>query len=171
MQLTFTETRAASFAASDTARRWLAPGLAAGAGFLAIEMLAGSFTTSIWSFPESIAQTIGIGSPTRDLDPAQLLAGIVLHLAFSVCLGAMFVALAERFRVTGVKLLASAVLFMWAESAISIWLVLHTFFPATLPVLLGAVPFWASFAGRTSFGVMLAIVYSHQAASSTTGQP
>jgi hypothetical protein len=53
-------------------------------------------------------------------------------------------------------------LYMWAESAISIWLVLHTLVPDTLPVLLGAVPFWASVLGRSGFGVMLALMYVRQ---------
>jgi hypothetical protein len=31
-----------------------------------------------------------------------------------------------------------------------------------LPVLLGAVPFWASFLGRSGFGVIVALMYARQ---------
>jgi len=125
-------------------------------------MLAGSFSTSVWAFPQAVAETIGIGVPTQPLAPVALLAGIAIHLAFSVGLGILFIAIADRFSLTGKTLVAAGVLYMWAESAISIWLVLHTLVPDTLPVLLGAVPFWASFVGRTGFGVLLALMYAQQ---------
>lgn len=133
------------------------PGLAAGVAFLGIEMLAGQ---ALWTFPQSIAQTIRLGSPTSEFDATQFALGVAIHLAFSISLGVLFAAFADLFRLAGGKLLAAAVLFMWAESAVSIWLVLHTFLPGTLPLLLGAVPFWASFVGRTTFGVVLAVAYS-----------
>ena len=149
-------------ATSRVASRWVLPGLAAGPAFLGFEMLVGSISTSIWAFPQAVAQTIGIGSPTQALAPESLLAGIAIHLAFSVGLGILFVAIAERFSLTGRTLVAAGVFFMWAESAISIWLVLHTLVPDTLPVLLGAVPFWASFLGRSAFGVILALMCARQ---------
>jgi hypothetical protein len=142
---------------SDITRQWLVPGLAAGLVFLAFEMLAGAMSTSAWQFPEAIAQTIGIGSPTAAFQPTSLVAGIAIHFSFSVALGILFVAIAQRLRLCGARLLIGAIVFMYAESAISIWAVLHTFFPATLPVLLGAVPFWASLVGRTAFGVTLGL--------------
>jgi hypothetical protein len=137
-------------------RQWLVPGLAAGLVFLAFEMLAGALSTSVWQFPEAIAQTIGIGAPTDAFQPTSLVAGVAIHFVFSVALGVMFVAIARRLKLSGARLLIGAIVFMYAESAISIWAVLHTLFPATLPVLLGAVPFWASLIGRTAFGVTLA---------------
>jgi len=138
-------------------RRWVAPGVGAGAAFLGFEMLAGAVTTSAWAFPQSIAQTIRLAAPTTALDPAALLLGIAIHMAFSVGLGMIFIALAKRLGLRGTgHLLVAGVLFMWAESAISIWAVLHTFFPSTLYILFSAVPFWASFVGRTCFGVVLA---------------
>jgi hypothetical protein len=158
-----TETINAPLATSQVASRWVLPGLTAGAAFLAFEMLAGSISTSIWAFPQAVAQTIRIGAPTQALAPASLLAGIAIHLAFSVGLGILFIAIANRFSLTRRTLVAAGVLYMWAESAISIWLVLHTLVPDTLPVLLGAVPFWASFVGRTGFGVMLALMYVREA--------
>jgi hypothetical protein len=140
---------------SDITRQWLVPGLAAGLVFLAFEMLAGATSTSAWQFPEAIAQTIGIGSPTADFQPSAFVAGIAIHFAFSVALGVLFVAAAHRLRLSGARLLIGAIVFIYAESAISIWAVLHSLFPATLPVLLGAVPFWASLLGRTAFGLTL----------------
>jgi hypothetical protein len=157
-----TERVNAPLATSYAASRWVLPGLTAGAAFLGFEMLAGSLSTSIWAFPQAVAQTIGIGSPTQALAPASLLAGIAIHLAFSVGLGILFIALARRFSLTGRRLVAAGVLYMWAESTISIWLVLHTLVPDALPVLLGAVPFWASFLGRSGFGVILALMYARQ---------
>ena len=149
-----TASPSASQLTSDTARRYVVPGLSAGAVFLAIELLAGAFTTDLWRFPSAIAETIGVNSP---LSPA---LGVVIHFTCSALLGALFVAFAERFQVRGRKLLAAGVLFMLAESSISIWLVLHTLFPTTLPILFAAVPFPASLLGRIMFGVVLAEVYA-----------
>ena len=158
MHLTATADRQPTW---DTAYRWLVPGLSAGATFLGIEMLAGSLASDPWRFPSAIAETIGLNSP---LSPA---LGIAIHFAFSVLLGALFIAWAERFQVRGRELLVAGVLFMWAESAISIWLVLHSLYPNTLPILLAAVPFWASLLGRTTFGLVLAAVYGSSRRSST----
>jgi len=145
----FTTSPSAALPRSDTARRYLIPGVSAGAIFLGIELLAGAFTTDLWRFPTAIAETIGVDSP---LAPA---LGVVIHFACSMMLGALFVACAERLQLRGRRVLAAGVLFMLAESAISIWLVLHTLFPTTLPILFDAVPFWASLLGRIMFGVVL----------------
>jgi hypothetical protein len=150
----FTASPSAAQPRLDTARRYLVPGLSAGAVFLSIELLAGAFTTDLWRFPAAIAETIGVNSP---LAPA---LGVVIHFAGSMLLGALFVVCAERFQLRGRRLLAAGVLFMLAESPISIWLVLHTLFPTTLPILFDAVPFWASLLGRIMFGVVLAEVYA-----------
>ncbi|MBV9322216.1 MAG: hypothetical protein JO352_00345 [Chloroflexi bacterium] len=137
-----------------SASRWLVPGLTAGAVFLGIELLAGWLTTSLWSFPEAIAEMIGV-PPSWSLP-----VGIIVHFTFSLGLGAVFVALAERFQLRGLKLLAAGVLFIMAESPISIWLVLNTLYPTTLPILFAAVPFWASLLGRIAFGLTLAGTYA-----------
>lgn len=148
-------------AQAQTARRLVTPGLAAGATFLGFEMLAGAFSTSAWAFPQSIPQTVGLTAPTAALDPLALVVGVAIHFVFSVGLGMVFIGLAQRLGLRGtVRLLIAGVLFMWAESAISIWAVLHTFFPSNLPILFSAVPFWASFVGRTGFGLVLAAVYA-----------
>ena len=125
----FTASPSASQQRLDTPLRYLIPGLSAGAVFLSIELLAGAFTTDFWRFPSAIAETIGVNSP---LSPA---LGVVIHFTCSVLLGALFVAGAERFHIRGRRLLAAGVLFMLAESPISIWLVINTLFPTTLPIL------------------------------------
>ena len=150
---------------SDSARQWLAPGLIAGAAFLGFEMIAGTFSTSTWSFPEAIVQTIGLAAPTPDFDAAQLALGGAIHLLFSLGLGILFIAIARRLRLHGAKLVGAGVLFMMLESPISIWLVLNTLFPATLPIMFAAVPLWASFVGRVGFGVVLALAYARLARS------
>jgi hypothetical protein len=136
------------------ASRWLVPGLTAGAVFFGIELMAGSLTTSLWSFPEAIAEMIGV-PPSWSL-----VAGVIVHFTFSLGLGVLFVILAEQFQLRGRKLLAAGVLFMMAESSISIWLILNTLFPTTLPILFAAVPFWASLLGRIAFGLTLAGMYA-----------
>jgi hypothetical protein len=135
-------------------RRWTIPGLTAGAAFLAIELVAGAANTSVFRFPEAIAETIGVASSWS------LLAGLIIHFTFSLGLGALFIGAANRLQLSGAKLLAAGVLFMWIESGVSIWLVLHTLFPTTLPILFAAVPVWASVLGRTTFGAVLAATYA-----------
>jgi len=137
---------------------WATPGLVAGAAFLGFEVAAGAFTTSPWAFPQSIVQTVGLGAPTGAFDLIQTALGSGIHLAFSVGLGLVFIALSRRLGLAGWRIFVAGALFTWAESAISIWLVLHSLFPATLPLLFAAVPFWASFVGRTGFGLVLAYV-------------
>src|SRR6516225_6439788 len=94
---------------SDITRQWLVPGLAAGLVFLACEMLAGAMSTSVWQFPEAIAQTIGIGAPTDAFQPTSLVAGVAIHFVFSVALGVMFVAIARRLKLSGARLLIGAI--------------------------------------------------------------
>jgi hypothetical protein len=150
-----------TYSGSDV-RACVVPGLGAGAAFLGFEMVVGAFTTTAWSFPQAIPQVIGLVPPTSEFEPISTLLGVVIHLAFSIGLGVLFAAIARQLGLRGGKLVAAAVLFMWAESAISIWAVLHTLFPATLPFLFGAVPFWASFVGRTGFGLVLAALYARR---------
>jgi hypothetical protein len=133
----------------------------AGAAFLGIELLAGAFSTTVWAFPQSIPQTANLTAPTSALDPVALALGVAIHFAFSVGLGLVFIALANRLGLRSTRsLLLAGVLFMWAESGISIWAVIHTLFPANMSILFSAVPFWASFAGRTAFGLVLAAQYA-----------
>jgi hypothetical protein len=141
--------------------RLIAPGLAAGAAFLGFEMLAGAFSTSLWAFPQSIPQTVGLTMPTASLDPVALVLGVAIHFAFSVGLGLVFISLAQRLGLRSTRsLLIAGVLFMWAESGVSIWAVIHTLFPSNMTILFSAVPFWASFTGRTAFGLVVAALYA-----------
>ena len=117
--------------AHSAAYRLIVPGLVAGAAFLAFEMLAGATSTSLWAFPQSIPQTVDLTAPTAALDPVALVLGVGIHLAFSVGLGLVFIALAQRLGLRGtVRLLVAGALFMWLESGVSIWGVIHTFFPS-----------------------------------------
>src|SRR6266567_2265675 len=101
-------------------RRWIFPGLVAGAFFLAVEMLFGSFTTTVWAFPEGIAHTIGIGARGYDLQPLALLTGVLVHLSVSAGLGALFTALIDRLRITGKAVIVAAWLFSGVETAVAI---------------------------------------------------
>jgi hypothetical protein len=170
---TLIATRAPSVVERESiVRRWIAPGLGAGAAFLLFEMLVGAVTTTAWAFPQSIVETIGLVAPTSALAPSVLLLGVTIHMAFSVGLGAVFITLTRRLGLRGTGgLLVAGVLFMWAESAISIWGVLHTLFPSTLYILFSAVPFWASIVGRTAFGMVLAsLVAVHHGAHHGTSR-
>ena len=142
-------------ATPSAAQRWMLPGLNAGFAFLAVELAAGALSTSLWRFPEAIADVVGV-------PPAHsLIVGITIHFIFSLGLGTLFVAIADRFlRSRGhPTILLAGLMFMWLESPISIWLVLNTLYPTTLPILFAAVPFWASFVGRNLFGLVLAESY------------
>jgi hypothetical protein len=143
-------------------RRWIVPGLAAGALFLGLELLFGAFTTTVWAFPEGIAHTIGIGAPGYDFQPLPLLTGAAVHLLVSVGLGAVFTALADRLRLTGTAVVIAAWLFSGVETAVAIWVVLHTLLPATLPLLLGSVPLWASIVGHNAYGLTLGLLLTTQ---------
>jgi hypothetical protein len=148
-------------------RRWVLPGLTAGAFFLAVEMLIGSFTTTVWAFPEGIAHTIGIGAPGYTLQPLALLTGVIVHLSVSTALGALFTALANRLRVRGKAVIIAAWLFSGVETAVAIWGVLHNLLPATLPLLLNSVPLWASIVGHNVYGLTLGVLLAtHDQAAS-----
>ncbi|HEY3611978.1 MAG TPA: hypothetical protein VGL06_31095 [Pseudonocardiaceae bacterium] len=162
-----------------TARRWVLPGLTAGGFFLVVEMLFGSFTTTVWAFPEGIAHTIGIGAHGYGLQPLPLLAGVIVHLSVSVGLGALFTVLADRLRLAGTATIIAAWLFSGAETAVAIWAVLHTVLPATLPMLLQSVPLWASIVGHNIYGLTLGFLLSthdratspHASLRARSGQP
>jgi hypothetical protein len=68
----------APFTTTDAARRWLVPGLTAGTAFLAIEMLAGSVSTTAWSFSVRYRgdhrRRLALGRP----GPRATLVGILL---------------------------------------------------------------------------------------------
>lgn len=134
------------------------PGLLAGAAFLVFEMLVGLFTTTGWAFPEGIAHTVGIGSDGYTLQPGPLLIGVLVHLSVSVALGALFTAITRPLALTRPALITGAWIFSGVETAVTIWAVLHTLVPARLPLLLDAVPLWASIIGHNIFGLLLGVL-------------
>lgn len=139
-------------------RRHLLPGLAAGTLFLAVEMFIGSFTTTVWAFPEGVAHTIGVGPDGYELQTPALLVGVGVHLAVSASLGALFTALVDRLRLSGTNVIVAGWLFSGTETAVAIWGVLHTFLPSTLPLLLHSVPLWASIIGHNVYGLTLGLL-------------
>ncbi len=147
-----------------TARRGAGPGLLAGTAFLLVEAAAGA---TPWAFPEGIAHTLGVGTPGYALQPWPLLLGVVMHLLVSAGLGVLYAAIARRLRLSGARLVIGAVAFSMVETAVAIWAVLHTILPATLPALLDAVPWWASVAGHTGYGLLLGLALLHRSSSSS----
>lgn len=139
-------------------RRHIVPGLIAGALFLALEMLIGSFTTTPWAFPEAVAHTLHIGTPGYRFEPSALAIGACVHLAVSAALGALFTLIVDRLRITGTRVVIAAWLFSGTETAIAIWGVLHTFLPATLQQFLDSIPLWASILGHNVYGLALGLL-------------
>jgi hypothetical protein len=144
----------------NSASFWLLPGLIAGAGFLVIAMVGGALGTTLWALPDGIAQAVGMSVPARygfALWP--LLVGIAIHLAFSTGLGVIFIAITRWLRLHGWLLVVAALIFITAESAISIWGVLHNILPTNaFYTFLGAVPLWASILGRYTYGLILGLL-------------
>lgn len=140
--------------------RWFLPGLIAGLVFLAIAMLSGTFNTTVWAMPEGIAQTVGVNAPIGygfALEP--LLVGIVVHLLFSIALGAIFTALALRLRLHGWVLVVAAAVFVSVETAVALWVVLHTMLSASaFSYYLSAIPWWGSVFGHYAYALVLGLL-------------
>jgi hypothetical protein len=87
----------------------------AGSVFLGVELLAGAASTSLWRFPQAIAEVVGVPWAFS------LEAGLAIHFGFSLALGALFVAFAQRFNIRRQRsLLTAGLLIMWRESAVGI---------------------------------------------------
>lgn len=140
--------------------RWSLPGLFAGVVFLAIAMLTGILSTTVWAMPEAIAQTMGVSAPIGygfSLEP--LLVGIVVHLVLSVVLGAIFIATALWLRLHGWVLVAAAVVFVSVETAVALWVVLHNILSATaFSYFLSAIPWWGSVLGHYAYALVLGLL-------------
>ncbi len=140
--------------------RWFLPGLIAGAVFLAIALLAGALSTTVWAMPEAIARTVGVSAPVGygfALGP--LLVGVVVHLALSIGLGAVFTATALWLRLHGWVLVAAAVVFVSVETAVALWVVLHTMLSATaFSYFLSAIPWWGSVLGHYAYALVLGLL-------------
>jgi hypothetical protein len=143
---------------TGVARRWLLPGVLAGASFLAVALAIGAAVTTPWAMPESIAAALGITPPAGyAFDPIAMLVGVLVHLITSIGLAALFTALARLLRLRDWWLLAGGMVFILPESYVSIHLILHGVL--TRPVFdyfLHAIPPWAAVTGRVVFGLVLA---------------
>lgn len=140
--------------------RWFLPGLIAGTVFLAIALLAGALSTTVWAMPEAIAQTVGVSAPVGygfALGP--LLVGVVVHLVLSVGLGAVFTAIALWLRLHGWVLVAAAAVFVSVETAVALWVVLHNMLSATaFSYYLSAIPLWGSLLGHYAYALVLGLL-------------
>ena len=138
---------------------WVLPGLTAGAVFLAVALLVSAFTTTVWAVPDSIAQAIGMAAPAGyGFALVPVVVGVAVHLAFSIGLGAIFTALAQRLQLHGWLLVAAAVTFIGIETPITLWGVLYHLLPATtFQYFLHALLFWGSFLGRMMYGLTLGL--------------
>ncbi len=140
--------------------RWFIPGLIAGAAFLAIALLSGTLSTTVWAMPEGIAQTTGVSAPIGyGFALVPLLVGIVVHLVLSIVLGAVFTAIALRLRLHGWVLVAAAVVFISVETAVALWVVLHNILSATaFSYFLSAIPWWGSVLGHCVYALVLGLL-------------
>ncbi len=145
------------------AARWLLPGLVAGTAFLAVEMVVGAFVTTAWAMPDGVAAVLGVGSHGYGFRGAAVAAGVAAHLATSTALGVLYLVIARWLRLRGRMLVLGGWLFSGFETPISLWGVLHPVLSApTFDYFLVAVPFWASFLGRTTYGVVLGLMAAWQ---------
>ncbi len=140
--------------------RWFLPGLIAGVVFLAIALLAGALSTTVWAMPEAIAQTVGVSAPVGygfALGP--LLVGVVVHLVLSIAFGAIFTAIALWLRMHGWVLVVAAAIFVSVETAVALWVVLHNMVSAaTFSFYLSAIPLWGSLVGHYAYALILGLL-------------
>lgn len=140
--------------------RWFMPGLIAGAVFLAVALLSGAISTTIWAMPEGIARTVGVSAPVGySFALIPLLVGIVVHLVLSIALGAVFTAIALRLRLHGWVLVAAAAVFVSVETAVALWVVLHTILSASaFSYFLSAIPWEGSVLGHYAYALVLGLL-------------
>jgi hypothetical protein len=144
----------------DTLSSWVLPGLIAGAVFLAIALIAGALSTTVWAMPDGIAQTIGVAAPGRyGFALAPVLVGIVVHLALSIVLGIIFTAFVRWRRLHGWVLVAAAFIFISIETPIALWGIMHNVLPATtFYYFLAAIPLWGSVLGHYMYALVLGLL-------------
>ena len=140
--------------------RWFLPGLIAGVVFLAVALLSGALSTTVWAMPEGIAQTVGVSAPIRySFALGPLLVGVVVHLVLSIVLGAVFTALALWLRLHGWVLIAAAVVFVSVETAVALWVVLHNMVtPTVFSYFLSAIPWEGSVLGHYAYALVLGLL-------------
>lgn len=140
--------------------RWFLPGLIAGVVFLAIALLTGALSTTVWAMPEAIARTMGVSAPIGygfALGP--LLIGVVVHLVLSIALGAAFTAISLWLRLRGWVLVVAAAVFVSIETAVALWVVLHNMLSAAVfSYYLSAIPWWGSVLGHYAYALVLGLL-------------
>jgi hypothetical protein len=135
---------------------WLLPGLVGGALFLGVAMIGGSLTTTPWAMPRAIAAVVGLGVHGYSFQLFPVLVGVTVHLIISMGLGVLYTAIARLLRLHRWRLVLAIVIFDGLETAITIWVILHTVLPlATFRFFLRSVPFWASFVGRNVYALCI----------------
>ena len=145
---------------SNWTLRWYMPGLIAGLVFLAIALLSGAISTTVWAMPEGIARTIGVNAPVGySFALAPVLVGVVIHLVLSIALGALFTALALWLRLRGWVLVVAAVVFVSVETATALWVVLHNILSAAaFSYYLSAIPWEGSVIGHYAYAIVLGLL-------------
>ena len=145
---------------SNTLSLWVLPGLISGAVFLAIALLAGALTTTVWAMPDAIAQALGIAAPADyGFALVPVLVGVTVHLTFSIGLAAIFTACVRRLRLHGWTLVVAGFILVNIETPVALWVVLHSVLSATtFHFLLAAIPFWGSALGRYTYGLLLGLL-------------
>ena len=146
---------------------WLLPGLVGGVLFLGVAMIGGSLTTTPWAMPRAIAVVVGLGPHGYGFQLFPVLVGVTVHLITSMGLGVLYTAIVHLFRLHRWRLVLAMVIFDGLETAITIWLILHTVLaPATFRFFLQAVPFWASFVGRNVYALCIGLMLARSEARS-----
>jgi hypothetical protein len=136
------------------------PGLIAGIVFLAVALLSGAISTTVWAMPEGIARTVGVSTPSGyDFALGPFLVGVVVHLVLSVLLGALFTAIVLRLRLQSWLLVVAAVVFVSIETAVALWVVLHTILSASaFSYFLSAIPWEGSVIGHYAYALVLGLL-------------
>lgn len=139
---------------------WVWPGLVAGLVFLAVALISGALTTTVWALPDGIARTLGMDAPAGyAFAPVPVLSGIVVHLAFSIGLGALLAAFVLWRRLHGWMVVVAAVLLVTVETPVALWIVLHNVLPAAaFQYFLSAVPLWGSLLGHYLYALVLGLL-------------
>jgi hypothetical protein len=145
--------------ASNSFSFWVLPGLIAGVVFLVIAFVSGALSTTFWAMPDAIAQTVGVTAPANySFAPVPVLVGVVVHLALSVGLGALFALLVRWWRLRGWMIILAAVIFVSVETATALWVVLFKVeSAATFHFFLAAVPLWGSVLGHYVYALILGL--------------
>lgn len=156
-------------ASSQTLWTWVYPGLLAGLLFLAIALISGAIATSIWALPDGIARIVGMPTPANyrfALGP--VVVGIMIHLAFSIGLGAGLRAVAIWLRLRGWQNILAGFILIFLETPIALWVIMHPLLPAsTFYYFLGAVPLWGSILGHMLYALALGVLLAlHPVATS-----